>query len=61
MAGWGLDKEQLGGSRLLPAYPPRLTLAEARRILAAGQPRSGEGGMRVLPWIPSTTNASSST
>jgi hypothetical protein len=37
MAGWGLDKEQLGGSRLLPAYPTRPTLrarlAEGLRIL----------------------------
>jgi hypothetical protein len=42
VAGWGLDKEQLGGSRLLPAYPkrPSLTerLAEAWRILAYPPP-----------------------
>ncbi len=42
MAGWGLDKEQLGGSGVLPAYPNRPTvlarLAEAWRILAYPPP-----------------------
>jgi hypothetical protein len=38
MAGWGLDKEVLGGSGVPPAYPQRPSLAarlaEAWRILA---------------------------
>jgi hypothetical protein len=42
MAGWGLDKELLGGSGVLPAYPTRPSfparLAEAWRILAYRRP-----------------------
>lgn len=42
MAGWGLDKELLGGSGVLPAYPDRPSLrarvAEAWRILAYAPP-----------------------
>jgi hypothetical protein len=38
VAGWGLDNEVLGGSRVLPAYYPRrpslaVRLAEAWRML----------------------------
>ncbi len=42
MAGWGLDKELLGGSGVLPAYPARPTLgmrlAEAWRIMTYTPP-----------------------
>jgi hypothetical protein len=44
MAGWGLDKELLGGSGVLPAYPARPSLterfAEAWRILTYVSPSS---------------------
>jgi len=44
MAGWGLDKELLGGSGVLPAYPARPSLAErmaeAWRILTYTPPAS---------------------
>ena len=42
MAGWGLDKELLGGSGVLPAYPARPSLTErmveAWRILTYTPP-----------------------
>lgn len=43
MAGWGLDKELLGGSGVLPAYPARPSFAE--RLVEA---------WRILTYTPRT-------